>query len=97
VPVTQVSDRRRGKRAGASPRRDKDRNKTLKSAKIVFNKEQSVIDCFVRDLSDTGAKLVFGALTALPRTFILELNDRTRRNCERVRTMGKEIGVRFLK
>jgi hypothetical protein len=97
VATTQISDRRRAKRAGASPRRDKDRNKTLKSAKIVFNKNQSVIDCFVRDLSDTGAKLVFGALTAVPRTFLLELHDGTRRECERVRTVGKEIGVRFLK
>jgi len=96
VSVTQVSDRRKARRTGASPRRNKDRSKTLKSAKIVFNKEQSVIDCFVRDLSDTGAKLVFGDLVAIPRTFLLELRDGTRHACERVRTVGKEVGVRFL-
>jgi hypothetical protein len=73
------------------------RSKTLKTAKIIFNKNQSVIDCFVRDLSDTGAKLKLGDIAAVPRMFILELHDGTRRDCERVRAMGLEIGVRFLK
>jgi len=90
------SDRRRTKRAGASPRRNNSRAKTLKSAKIVFNKNQSVIDCFVRDLSPTGAKLKLGDLIPLPKTFVLELHDGTRYDCERVRSMGQEIGVRFL-
>ena len=91
------SDRRRAQRAGASPRRTNSRSKTLKSAKIVFNKNQSVIDCFVKDLSDTGAKLKLGDLVPLPKTFVLELHDGTRYDCERVRVIGQEIGVRFLK
>jgi hypothetical protein len=92
-----ISERRRATRAGTSARRSNSRNKTLKSAKIVFNKNQSVLDCFIRDLSPTGAKLKLGDLVAVPRTFILELNDGTRFDCERVRAMGQEIGVRFLK
>jgi len=92
-----VSERRRGKRPSASPRRSNSRSKTLKSAKIIFNKKQSVIDCFVRDLSPTGAKLRFGDVAAVPRTFILELHDGTRFDCERVRVVGLEVGVRFLK
>ena len=92
-----TSERRRTKRVGASPRRVTARSKTLKSAKIIFNKRQSVIDCFVRDLSPTGAKLNLGDLVPVPRTFTLELHDGTRMECERVRAMGKEIGVRFLK
>ena len=91
------SDRRRATRAGASPRRTNTRAKTLKSAKIVFNKNQSVIDCFVKDLSDTGAKLKMGDLIPVPKTFVLELHDGTRYDCERVRVIGQEIGVRFLK
>jgi hypothetical protein len=91
------SDRRRVKRAGASPRRTNSRNKTLKSAKIVFNKNQSVIDCFVRDLSPTGARLKLGDLVPIPKNFVLELHDGTRYDCERVRSMGEEVGVRFLK
>jgi hypothetical protein len=96
VPEVE-SDRRRAKRAGASPRRTNSRSKTLKSAKIVFNKNQSVIDCFVRDLSPTGAKLKLGDLIPLPKMFVLELHDGTRYDCERVRSMGQEVGVRFLK
>jgi hypothetical protein len=95
--VETTTDRRRTNRTGVSQRRVTGRAKTLKSAKIIFNKKQSVIDCFVRDLSPTGAKLSLGDLTAVPRTFTLELHDGTRMECERVRTMGKEIGVRFLK
>jgi hypothetical protein len=80
----------------ASNRRNTGRKKTLKSAKIIFNKKQSVIDCFVRDLSDTGAKLQVGDVVAIPRNFTLILNDGSRHECERVRAQGTEIGVRFL-
>ena len=72
------------------------RKKTLKSAKIVFNKKQSVLDCFVRDVSDTGAKLQVADLVAIPRSFTLMLNDGSSHECERVRAQGTEIGVRFL-
>ena len=84
------------RRPASSPRRVTNRDKTLKSAKIVFNKNQSVIDCFIRDLSPTGAKLKLGDLVGVPRIFTLELHDGTRHECERVRAMGQEIGVRFL-
>ncbi len=79
-----------------SNRRINLRKKTLKSAKIVFNKKQSVIDCFVRDLSDTGAKLQVADLVAIPRTFTLMLHDGSSHECERVRAHGTEIGVRFV-
>ena len=85
------------RRPAASPRRVTGRSKTMKSAKIIFNKNQSVIDCFVRDLSDTGARLSLGDLAAVPRIFVLQLHDGTRLQCERVRAMGMEIGVRFIK
>ena len=80
----------------SSNRRINLRKKTLKSAKIVFNKKQSVIDCFVRDMSDTGAKLQVADLLAIPRTFTLVFHDGTSHECERVRAYGTEIGVRFL-
>ena len=79
-----------------SNRRITDRRKTLKSAKIVFNNKQSVIDCFVRDVSSTGAKLQVADLLAIPRSFTLMLNDGSSHECERVRAQGTEIGVRFL-
>ncbi|HVO03458.1 MAG TPA: PilZ domain-containing protein [Candidatus Cybelea sp.] len=81
----------------ASNRRNLARHKTLKSAKIVFNNKQSVIDCFVRDISDTGAKLQVADLVAIPRNFTLMFHDGTSHECERVRAHGLEIGVRFLR
>ena len=95
--MAMTSDRRLTKRAEVSPRRIRTRRKTLKSAKIVFNKRQSVLDCFVRDLSDTGAKLSLGEMTPVPKTFTLELHDGTLLQCELVRAMGRELGVRFIK
>jgi hypothetical protein len=80
-----------------SNRRSNNRRKMLKSAKIVFNKKQSVIDCFVRDLSDTGAKLTVANQMGIPKTFTLVFNDGTARECERVRAQGGELGIRFLK
>ena len=41
------------------------------------NKRQSVIDCFVRDLSNTGAKLMVGDLVAVPKNFTLTFHDGT--------------------
>lgn len=103
MPTTTTERRSTGRpttkprRPAASPRRVTGRSKTLKSAKILFNQNKSVLDCFVRDLSDTGARLSIGDLAAVPRIFTLELHDGTRLQCERVRAMGLEIGVRFLK
>jgi hypothetical protein len=79
-----------------SNRRITNRQKTLKSAKIVFNKKQSVIDCFVRDVSDTGAKLQVSDQGGIPRHFTLIFNDGSTHECERVRAHGSEIGVRFV-
>jgi hypothetical protein len=79
-----------------SNRRITNRKKTLKSAKIIFNKRQSVLDCFVRDVSDTGAKLQVSDLVAVPRQFTLVFNDGSSHECERVRAHGSELGVRFL-
>jgi hypothetical protein len=92
-----VEDQGAGGQDGGANRRVTTRRKTLKSAKIVFNNKQSVIDCFVRDVSDTGAKLMVSDLLAVPKTFTLRFNDGTVQDCERVRAHGQEIGVRFLK
>ncbi len=81
---------------GASDRRLDARRKTLKSAKIIFNKRQSVIDCFVRDLSETGAKLMLPDMIPIPKQFKLVLHDGTVHGCEIMRINGKEVGVRFV-
>jgi hypothetical protein len=54
----------------------------------------SAIDCTIRDLSATGARLTFQHPTILPRTFRLRFADQD----ERVTVMwrrGLQAGVRF--
>ena len=52
-------------------RRERDRQRTLKSGKIVFNHKTSVVDCTVRNLSDTGACLQVGSAVGIPEIFDL--------------------------
>jgi len=79
---------------GAEKRRHP-RRKVLKGAKVIFNEGASLYDCTVRDWSESGAKLVFPALTPLPKLFTLRLSDGTEHPCEVVRADGVTIGVRF--
>ena len=47
------------------------RMRTLIAAKIGFNNGQSALDCLIRNLSDTGAKLIVSAAVTLPECFDL--------------------------
>jgi c-di-GMP-binding flagellar brake protein YcgR len=38
-------------------------------ARIVFNNRSSVLDCTVRDISDTGAGISFAGILPLPKEF----------------------------
>lgn len=51
-------------------RRTAARRRTLKQGKVVLS-NWAVIDCVIRDLSETGARLEFSALTELPNEFRL--------------------------
>ena len=72
------------------------RLKALFAARIAFNNGQSTLDCLIRNLSDTGAKLVVSAAVAVPDRFDLFIPQKgvTRRVQIAWRT-GEEIGVRF--
>ena len=55
------------------------------------------LDCRVRDLSDTGARLKVGDVGGLPTSFSLEvLSNGSRRQAEMVWARDFEIGVRFI-
>ncbi len=74
----------------APPRR------TLKSGQVIFNQRQSVLDCTVRDLSVTGAKLRFATSAGIPETFELDISGEPRRNCRVVWRRGTDVGVTFV-
>lgn len=47
------------------------RRRVLKGGKIVFADGMRVIDCTIRDLSETGARLLIGSSIGVPDTFLL--------------------------
>ena len=59
---------------------------------------QSFSECFLSDISNTGAKLVLERERKLPDKFDLYMtpDGSVGRNCEVVWQTGKEIGVKFV-
>jgi hypothetical protein len=53
---------------GGEHHRAAHRQRTLKAAKVVLT-DWTTIDCTIRDISATGARLVFGDAFALPEEF----------------------------
>ena len=75
-------------------RRNITRSRALKSAKIVFNNRWSIIDCTVRNLSDTGCCLEVGDPVGVPDKFDLEFGA-TKRGCEVIWRKQDRVGVHF--
>jgi hypothetical protein len=73
------------------------RARSLIEGKVVFNARRSTLDCVLRDLSATGAKLIFSAHVPVPDEFDLELPQKGRTH--RARIMWRKLdtcGVRFI-
>jgi hypothetical protein len=77
-------------------RRKKRRQRSIKGGKIVFNRQLSVVDCTVRNLSNEGACLVMASPVGLPNTFELLIPDNFKRNCRAIWKSSDKIGVAFL-
>jgi hypothetical protein len=75
-------------------RRNKARMRALKSAKIVFNNRGSIMDCTVRNLSDTGCCLQVGDPVGVPNKFEMEVGG-VKRMCEVIWRKDNRIGVHF--
>ena len=75
-------------------RRSSPRMRVLKSAKIILSDKAPKVECTVRNISETGARLQLSTTYGIPPTFDLILND-TRRHC-RVAWMNQtHIGAAF--
>jgi hypothetical protein len=55
------------------------RTRTLLQARIEFNNGATTVDCTVRDLSDTGARLQVGESVVIPSKFALFVPKHNRR------------------
>src|SRR4051795_11394150 len=72
------------------------RMRTLIAAKISFNNGQSTLDCLIRNLSDTGAKLIVSAAVTLLECFDLLIPQKSvTRRARIVWRRGEAMGVRF--
>ena len=63
-----IEPRVRGTDDGGAHHRSAHRKRTLKAAKAVLT-DWTTIDCTIRDISETGARLVFGDAFKLPEDF----------------------------
>jgi hypothetical protein len=80
-----------------SESRRNQRQRTLKDGKIIFNENRSVINCIVRDVSPTGAKLKLAATTELPTEFkLLLVSENLIAPVTCVWRKGDLMGVHFL-
>jgi hypothetical protein len=73
------------------------RRRTLKGARIVFNRGRSSINCVVRNLSATGALLKVESPVGIPDEFVLTLDEGPASVCHVARRTGNEIGVEFVR
>jgi PilZ domain len=77
-------------------RRRQHRARTLKTARILFNQHNSVIDCTVRNLSPRGACLNVASAVGIPEEFdVLFEVDHKVRPCRMIWHKEKQIGVEF--
>lgn len=77
-------------------RRKLSRTRSLKTGKIIYNRNLFSVDCIVRNLSDIGASLEVTNSSGIPGTFDLHIPlDGFRRNCRVAWIKPKKIGVEF--
>ena len=76
--------------------RTSQRRRTLKGGKIVLSNGISTFDCTIRNLSETGAKLLVAGQIGIPQRFDLALDDGRRFTCDVAWRGDSEIGVKFI-
>ena len=80
-----------------SERRQTTRNRSLLGGRIIFNNRNSSLDCVVRNLSPTGARIVLGSSVTVPDEFELYLPQKGKSRLARMKWRNpSEFGVEFL-
>jgi len=77
-------------------KRRSSRHRIFKAAKIGFHELHAAIDCVVRDISDTGARLSIESTIGVPEIFFLAINGAPPRKCQIVWRKPSQLGVKFL-
>lgn len=77
--------------------RAKTRSRVLKGAKLVHMSNWSLVDCIVRDLSETGARIICGDQFAVANEFrFLIPSANTIQNARVVWRRGDLLGIEFM-
>jgi hypothetical protein len=72
------------------------RSRVLKSAKLVVG-TSSVVDCVVRNLTNTGVRIEIPNTTGLPQSLVLTFDGgRSMRSCRLVWRTLNETGLEFI-
>ena len=96
APQTSAGNRSKFPLPRMHNKRDRQRQRALKSGKIVFAAGSFSVDCSIRNLSETGAKLREPTTVPIPDQFTLvDAHVGTRRQAKVVWRKGNQIGMRF--
>jgi hypothetical protein len=77
-------------------RRHLQRHTVLKSAKIVFDSQSSLVDCIVYNLTSKGACLQLANTMSAPESFEMSFdNFRSARSCRVTWRQSNKLGVSF--
>jgi PilZ domain len=78
-------------------RRGGQRHRVLKGGTLNFNKGYSSLECVVRDLSETGARIQMGETFGVPSRFTMLISGETERVEASLRWRNsRNIGLSFL-
>jgi hypothetical protein len=78
-------------------RRTNARVRSFLGGKIVFNNRCSSVECLLRNVSPTGARILLSETVTIPEDFELEIPKQGRRVRARLTwRKAEECGVRFL-
>lgn len=88
--VARMTDQQQGENKRRAPRL-----RALKAGRIVFHHGGSTIDCTIRNISETGAKLVMEQALLAPDAFHLQFLDGVMRPCTVRWRKLTELGVSF--
>ena len=82
---------------GPEEKRRGPRRRVLKGAIVAYNDRRSTMPCFVRDISDTGARLRMDCSMSPPDTFLLIIElDGIEVDCEVVWRKQPDLAVAFV-
>ncbi len=76
--------------------RKSNRRRVLKRATALFHNKNSIMECQVRDISDTGCRLRVNGSHQFPHAFTLTVElDGLEADCQIVWRKSSDLGVRF--